>query len=263
MFTVKQLSRMAGITRRTLHYYDEIGLLKPSRVGDNGYRYYGEESLLLLQQILLYRQMDMPLDNIKEIMGRHDFDVLGALETHKAELRRRIAQMERLVMTVDDTILHLKGKKEMSPKQLFEVFSEEQQAEYEKEAMQMYDPETVKASYRRWKSYTTAEKQRIGEEGNAVYTDMVAAMPKGAASPEVQACVERWRKHMEYFWTPNDEQLLGLVELYNNDPRFKANYDKVHPQPGGVHAGGRSDLRQQPEEINRTVFPASLTDRLG
>ncbi len=70
MFTVKQLSRLAGITPRTLHYYDEIGLLKPTRVGDNGYRYYGEEALLRLQQILFYRQLDMPLDSIQEIMGR-------------------------------------------------------------------------------------------------------------------------------------------------------------------------------------------------
>jgi DNA-binding transcriptional MerR regulator len=229
MFTVKQLSKIAGITPRTLHYYDEIGLLKPSRVGANGYRYYGEEALLRLQQILLYRELDLPLEDIKEIMGRRDFDVPAALEKHKQELGKRILRLERLIVTVDQTLDHLKGKKAMSEKQLFEVFSEEQQAEYEKEAMQMYDPETVKASNKRWKSYTTAEKQRIGEEGNAVYQDLILAMPKGAASPEVQACIERWRKHMQYFWVPNDEQLLGLANLYNDDPRFKANFDKVHP----------------------------------
>jgi DNA-binding transcriptional MerR regulator len=229
MFTVKQLSRMAGITPRTLHYYDEIGLLKPSQVGDNGYRYYGEESLFRLQQVMLYRQLDMPLENIKQIMARRDFDVMSALETHKQELRKRIVHMERLINTVDDTILHLKGQKEMSQKQLFEPFSDEQQAAYEKEAMQMYDPEVVKASNKKWKSYTAAEKQRIGDEGNAVYQDLLAAMPKGAGSPEVQAVVARWRKHMEYFWVPNDEQLVGLTDLYNNDPRFKANFDKIHP----------------------------------
>ena len=229
MFTVKQLSRMAGITPRTLHYYDEIGLLKPSRVGDNGYRYYGEEALLRLQQILLYRELDLPLEDIKQIMGRRDFDVLSALERHKAELGKRIDRLERLIATVDRTIRPSERKNAMSEKQLFEVFNEEQQAEYEKEAMQMYDPETVKASNKKWKSYTTAEKQRIGEEGNAVYQDMLQAMPKGAASPEAQACVERWRKHMEYFWTPNHDQLLGLANLYNDDPRFKANFDKVHP----------------------------------
>jgi MerR family transcriptional regulator, thiopeptide resistance regulator len=229
MFTVKQLSKIAGITPRTLHYYDEIGLLKPSQVGANGYRYYGEEALLRLQQILLYRELDMPLEDIQHILAHRDFDVQDALEKHKQELGKRIMRLERLIRTVDSTLDYLKGKKAMSEKGLFEVFSEEQQAEYEKEAMQMYDPETVKASNKKWKSYTTAEKQRIGEEGNAVYQDLILAMPKGAASPEVQACIERWRKHMEYFWVPDDEQLLGLANLYNDDPRFKANFDKIHP----------------------------------
>jgi len=230
MFTVKTLSRLAGITPRTLHYYDEIGLLKPSRIGDNGYRYYNDESLLKLQQILLYRELDLSLENIKSFMGRDGFDVLSALESHKEQLHKRIVHLERLIATVDQTILHLEGKIEMSKVQFFEGFSDEQQAEYEKEAMQMYDPVTVKASIQKWKNYSPAEKQRIGDEGNAVYADMLKAMPKGAASPEAQACVERWRRHIEYFWVPNDEQLLGLVDGYNTDPRFKANFDKIHPQ---------------------------------
>ena len=229
MFTVKQLSRLAGVTPRTLHYYDEIGLLKPSRVGDNGYRYYGEEALARLQQILLYRELDMPLEKIKNLLGRRDFDALSALEKHKVELRRRAARVERLIATVDRTISHLKGKSEMSPKQYFESFSDEQQAEYEKEVMQKYDPETVKASIKKWKEYTDAEKQRIGEEGNRVYEGFLQAMPKGPASPEAQASVEGWRRHMEYFWASEDEQLLGLANLYNDDPRFKANFDKIHP----------------------------------
>ncbi len=229
MFTVKQISQIAGITRRTLHYYDEIGLLKPTEVGNNGYRYYGEESLLRLQQILLYRAMGMPLENIKGIVGRSDFDALSALENHRAELLNRIAQMERLVTTVDDTILYLKGQKEMSKKQFFEGLSDEQQAEYEKEAMQKYDPAIVKASNQKWKNYSAAEKKRIGDESNAAYESILLAMPKGPASPEAQAGVERWRRHMEYFWIPNDDQLLGLADLYNDDPRFKANFDKIDP----------------------------------
>jgi DNA-binding transcriptional MerR regulator len=229
MFTVKQLSKMAGITPRTLHYYDEIGLLKPSQVGANGYRYYGEEALLRLQQILLYRELDLPLEHIKEIVEHPDFDVLSALESHRQKLRQRIMHMERLIDTVDDTISHLKGQKRMDTQQFFEGFSDEQQAEFEKEAMQIYDPEIVKASNKKWKSYSAAEKQRIGEEGNAIYRDMLLAMPKGASSPEAQACVERWRRHIEYFWNPNDEQLLGLANGYNDDPRFKANFDRIHP----------------------------------
>jgi DNA-binding transcriptional MerR regulator len=80
MFTVKQLSKLAGVTPRTLHHYDDIDLLKPSRIGDNGYRYYDEDALLRLQQILFYRELDMPLEDIKRIMAESCFDVLAALE---------------------------------------------------------------------------------------------------------------------------------------------------------------------------------------
>jgi DNA-binding transcriptional MerR regulator len=230
MYTVKQLTTLAGVSVRTLHYYDEIGLLKPESVGANGYRQYGDDSLLHLQQILFYKELELPLEEIKKIMGRRDFDLLSALESHRTALRQRAARTERLIRTVDDTILHLKGKKDMSKKQLFEAFSEEQQAEYAREAEQMYDPETVRASNRKWKAYSAEEKQRILDEGGKVYTAMLAVMPRGAASPEVQVCVERWRKHMDYFWTPKLEQLVGLAELYNQDPRFKANFDKIDPR---------------------------------
>ncbi len=229
MFTVKQLSTLAGVTPRTLHHYDEIGLLKPSQIGENGYRYYGEDALLKLQQILFYRELDIPLDEIKKIMGRRDFDVLGALQSHKDALNKQAVRINRLIQTVDNTIQHLKGKTKMSEEGLFEGFSEEQQEKYAKEAEQMYDPETVRESNRKWKGYSAAKKEAILAEGKAVYMDMVAAMPKGASSAEVQAIVERWRKHMDYFWTPNLDQLLGLAEGYADDPRFKANFDKMHP----------------------------------
>jgi DNA-binding transcriptional MerR regulator len=230
MFTVKQLSKMAGVTPRTLHHYDDIGLLKPSRVGDNGYRYYGEESLLRLQQILFYRELDMPLDDIRKIMGRRDFDVQKALESHKESLSKQIERLNRLLGTVDNTIDHLKGKKIMSDNKYFEGFSEEEQEKYALEAEQIYDPESVRESNRKWKSYSKAKKEAIMAEGSAVYKDMIAVMPKGAKSPEAQAIVERWRKHLEYFWTPNLDQLLGLANGYNDDPRFKANFDKMDPR---------------------------------
>ena len=230
MFTVKQLSKLAGVTPRTLHHYDEIGLLKPSRVGDNGYRYYGEESVLRLQQILFYRELDIPLEDIKKIMGRRDFDVLGALRSHKDALKKQVTRLNRLINTVDNTINHLKGNTTMSDKAYFEGFSEEEQEKYAAEAEQMYDPETVRESNRKWKAYSAAKKESIMAEGKTIYTDLIASMPKGAASKDVQAIIERWRRHMDYFWTPKLDQLLDLVNGYNDDPRFKANFDKIHPQ---------------------------------
>jgi MerR family transcriptional regulator, thiopeptide resistance regulator len=229
MYTVRQLSRMAGISRRTLHYYDEIGLLKPTKVGKNGYRYYDQEAVLRLQQILLYREISMPLNEIRSILSQPDFDLKSALEAHRAALRKQAAHLERIIQTVDNTLRHLEGNKEMNDEQLFDGFSEAQQVEYEKEAMQLYDPEIVKASSRRWKGYSTQEKQRVLEEGRTVYENFAAAVPKGAASAEAQACVEHWRRHMEYFWTPNEEQLVELAEGYSQDERFKANFDKIHP----------------------------------
>lgn len=230
MLTVKQLSKLAGVTPRTLHHYDEIGLLKPSRVGDNGYRYYGEESLLRLQQILFYRELDIPLDEIKNILGRRDFDVLGALHSHKDALQKQVIRLNRLIHTVDNTINHLKGNTIMNDKAYFEGFSEEEQEKYAVEAEQLYDAETVRESNRKWKSYSAAKKEAIMAEGKAIYMDLIAAMPKGAASKDVQDILVRWRKHMDYFWTPNLDQLLALANGYNDDPRFKANFDKMHPQ---------------------------------
>jgi DNA-binding transcriptional MerR regulator len=230
MFTVKQFSKLAGVTPRTLHHYDDIGLLKPSHVGNNGYRYYGEDAVLRLQQILLYRELDIPLDDIKKIMGHREYDVMGALQSHKEALSKQAVRINRLIQTVDNTINHLKGNKKMSDEKLFEGFSEEEQEKYALEAEQLYDPETVRESNRKWKAYSTAKKEAILAEGNTIYKDIIAILPKGANSAEAQAIVERWRKHMDYFWTPNLEQLLGLANGYNDDPKFKTNFDKMDPR---------------------------------
>lgn len=230
MYSVKELSTLAGISVRTLHYYDQIGLLSPARIAENGYRQYDDAALLRLQQILFYRELDFKLKDIKELLDARDFEQVSALESHWDALWARLARTERLIKTVEDTILHLKGEKEMSKKALFQAFSEEQQEEYAKQAEELYDPETVRESNRKWKSYSPEKKQTILDEGKQVYEDMIAAMPKGATSPDVQAVVERWRKHMEYFWTPNLDQLLGLATMYGESTDFKANFDKMHPE---------------------------------
>ena len=233
MYTVKQLAKLAGVSVRTLHYYDEIGLLKPSSLGGNGYRHYEEEALLKLQQILFYRELELSLDEIKAVTGRPDFDVETALRSHREALQGKVERLKRLIQTVDNTIDHLKGNESLNAKGLFEGFSEEEQEKYAQEAEQMYDPETVRASNRKWKSYSSAQKEHILTEGKAIYTDLAAAMPKGAGSKEVQAVIAHWHQHMQNFWSPNDEQLLGLADLYNDDPRFKANYDKIDPKLAG------------------------------
>ena len=154
---------------------------------------------------------------------------LLAGDCHAESLQGRVRRLERLIQTVEDTIHYLQGEKTMSPKKLFAAFSEEEQEEYARQAEQMYDLETVRESNRKWKSYSPEKKQAILDEGNQVYLDMIATMPKGADSPEAQAIVERWRRHMDYFWTPNLDQLLGLATMYGQSLDFKANFDQMHP----------------------------------
>jgi len=111
--TVKQLATLAGVSVRTLHYYDEIGLLKPDFVAPNGYRQYSEPAVLLLQQILFYREMDMPLEAIRDLVTRPEFDVVRALQAHRISLQEKSKRMDQLIYTINKTIEHLEGKRTM------------------------------------------------------------------------------------------------------------------------------------------------------
>jgi DNA-binding transcriptional MerR regulator len=246
MYTVKQMSQLAGVSSRTLRYYDQVGLLKPSSMGSNGHRYYEEDTLLIMQQILFYREMGLSLENIKAILTHPAFDVLAALRSHREALQGQVRRLNRLLHTVDHTINHLKGSETMKSKGFFEGFSDEEQEKYALEAEQMYDPEVVRASNRRWKAYPPAEKERILAEGKAIYTGLIAAMPDGAASPEAQGLIARWHHHLQYFWNPNDEQLLALANGYNEDARFRENFAHMHPKLAefvreavGIYVAGR------------------------
>ena len=231
-YTVKQLADFAGISPRTLHYYDEIALLKPSTQGENRYRYYDETAMLRLQQILFYRELGLNLKEIKAILDQPEFDVLSALEIHKATLQKRIQRLERLIQTVDDTLNYLTGDIKMSEEQIFEGFSEEQQEIYAEEARQRWDPKLVNRSMKLWKSYSPEKKQQVMNEGKAIYVDILANMKAGKepGSAEVRACLVRWLEHMRYFYEPTWAILRGLGQGYATDPAFRANFEKMHPE---------------------------------
>src|SRR3954454_11351213 len=122
-YTVKQVARMSGVSVRTLHFYDETGLLKPAYLGANGYRFYEEPQLLILQQILFYRELGFELKQIKRILGRADFEKVAALQSHRKVLQKSLARTHRLIETIDKTIEHLKGTKKMKNKEMFAGFS--------------------------------------------------------------------------------------------------------------------------------------------
>jgi len=228
-YKVKQLADLAGVSRRTLHHYDEIGLLKPSAQGKNRYRYYDEQALLRLQQILFYRELGLSLKEIKEILNRPDFDVLDALRSHKTALQGRVQRLQCLLGTVDKTINHLTGEINLSKKEIFEGFSEEQQEEYADEARRLYGRELVDESMKRWKSYSEEKKKRIMAESRAVYREIAENMEREAGSPEVQDLIAQWHRNMRYFYEPTYEILRGLGRMYNDNPDFRVQFEKLHP----------------------------------
>src|SRR6185369_13564894 len=107
-YTVKQVAEMSGVSVRTLHFYDETSLLKPAFVGANGYRFYEEAQLLVLQQILFYRELGIELKQIKAILGREGFEKIEALQSHRQVMEEKLARTRSLIETIDKTIAHLK-----------------------------------------------------------------------------------------------------------------------------------------------------------
>jgi DNA-binding transcriptional MerR regulator len=228
VYTVKQLADLASVSPRTLHYYDEIGLLKPTTYGDNGYRYYDEEAVLRLQQILFFKELGFSLEDILEIVGDPEFDVLHALQIHRIALQQQVTRLNSLIHTVDQTIRHLRGEQQMKEPEFFEGFSDEKQKQYEQEIRERYGEKAFEG-VTDWNSYSAAQKATIQAEGKAIYRDLVANIGKSPDSPEVQAIIARWHQHLRYFYEPSVERLLGLAELYNEHPDFLANFKKMHP----------------------------------
>ena len=229
-YTVNQLARLAGVSRRTLHHYDAIGLLSPAAVGENGYRYYDQDSALLLQQILFYRQMGLGLAQIKALLQRSDFDLLAALEGHKAELGRQVERLEALAHTVEQTIRHLKGEIEMSTKDFYTGFDEEQQKRYAEEASQRWGEEIVAESSRRWNAKTPAEKNALLAENNQITQAITDAMDLGPDHPTVQQWIERWHQSINTNFYPCSLEIFeALGHGYVSDARFTATYEKIRP----------------------------------
>ena len=230
-YTVKQLSELAGVSIRALHYYDEIGLLEPSWLAENGYRHYDDDAVLRLQQIRFYRELELSLTEINAILDMPDFDMLAALGAHRAGLESKIHRLQDLIKTVDRTIMHLIGEVEMSKKQLFKGFSPEEEKQYEQEARQRWGDEEVGASYKRWNSYTPQHKEDIKAEGDAIYLELVSQIEaeKAPTSPEVQAIIARWHQHMRYFYEPSVARLQGLGQMYVDSPDFATRFRELHP----------------------------------
>ena len=225
--TIKMLADLAGVTTRTLRYYDEIGLLAPNHIGDNGYRYYDYGNLLQLQQILLYRELDVPVKQIKNYILQPEFNVLESLEQHRRNLEKDMQRMVKIIDTVDQTIATLKGEWMMSTEDYFEGFDEKK---YEQQAKKLWgDTAKYKQSHKRWASYTDNQKEAIKEEGRVLTLRMVTrdalTLPD---DPDVQTAVGEYFEYMnKYFYTCDLEFLRALADMWVQDPKFSENYERI------------------------------------
>ena len=229
MYTIKQLAQLANVSKRTLRYYDQIDLLKPSTVGDNGYRYYDQDKVLRLHQIRFYQELDFSLEQIRKILDKSDFNALQSLMAQKEALQQQAKRLDRLIDTIDKTILHLRGTMIVNNKDLFAGFDEEKQKEYAEEASRRWDPKLVKQSNQRWNRLTAVQKKEIMAEGNQIYSDMIEQLGTEPDSETVQAIVARWHQHIRHFYEPSFATLRGLGQGYANDPAFRATFEAMHP----------------------------------
>ena len=233
-YTVKKLAAMSGVSVRTLHFYDEVELLKPAYHGANGYRFYEEPQLLMLQQILFYRELGFELKQIKRILGRSDFDKVAALESHRKVLRKNVAQTRKLIVTIDKTIEHLKGTKKMKSQEMFVGFDPKQQAKHEQYLIERYGEgmkERIAQSKRKVKNWTKADWEKSGAAFAEICKDLVSAMEAKmpADSREAQEIIRRHYEWLKQFWTPNRESYAGHSQLIVDSDLRKAD-EAHHPQ---------------------------------
>lgn len=226
--TVKAVAELAGISVRTLHHYDEIGLLKPAQVSASGYRLYTEGDLERLQQVLFFKELGFGLHEIKEIIDRPGFDRKRALLEHRQLLLERQERIGRLLRSVDRTLESMERGIRMAEKDMFNGFD---QSKYEEEARQRWGhSEEYRQSAERTKKYTKADWTKIQQESGAIYQGLASVMDRDPADPEVQEWTRQWHEHINtYFYQCSLEVFRGLGDMYVADERFTQNIDKFAP----------------------------------
>ena len=231
-YTVNKLAEISGVTKRTLRYYDEIGLLKPTRINTSGYRIYGKNEVNRLQQILLYRAMGVSLDAIKQIMTSESYDVLNALKSHREKLLEQRAQLEQLILTIDQTIAENEGRTTMSDKSKFEGLKksklEENEALYGSEIREKYGEETVAKSNSKFMEMNEESHEKAMKLATEIIDQLMVAMDSGDTGSEASTkLVELHKSWLMIYWpTYTYEAHVGLGEMYVNDNRFKIYYDQ-------------------------------------
>ena len=235
-YTIKQLAELASVSTRTLRYYDQIGLLTPAHLSKAGYRYYGPAQVDRLQQILFYRELNLPLEEIARILDAPDFDRQRALQSHLTVLKEQRDRLERLILTVEKTIRHETGEIDMNDKEKFEGFKQEllrkNEEKYGKELRDKYGNDTIERSNAKMSSLSREEY----ETWTAVEAEILSALeqavlahadPHGEDGKKLTELHRKWLSHSWDHYSPSAHK--GLAQMYVCDERFTAYYDRNVP----------------------------------
>ncbi len=237
-YTIQKIGRLAGISTRTLRYYDEIGILKPARINSSGYRIYGQAEVDRLQQILFYKELGISLEDIKDIITAESFDGLEALKDHREKLLDKRKQLNLLIANVNKTIALTEGRITMTNKEKFEGFKQkmidDNEVKYGEEIREKYGNNTINKSNKKFKNMSEDQFKEFEALGVEVLETLKEAFKTGDPSSELaQRTADLHRKWLCFTWDSySKEAHAGLAQMYVADERFTAFYDKH--QPGGA-----------------------------
>ncbi|MGW4702936.1 MerR family transcriptional regulator [Streptomyces sp. NPDC004285] len=223
-WSIQEIAKKAGTTSRTLRHYGERGLLEPSRIGANGYRYYDQAGLVRLQRILLLRELGLSLPAIAEVLSGQR-DTSAALRTHLALLEQERERIGRRIASVRTTLHKTEKGEELMADEVFDGFDH---ARYEEEATERWGRDAYEKGDRWWRSLGDAQKKAFMAEQDGIARAFARAVREGLAadSDEVQAIAWRQVAWLSTTTTPSREYLIGLGQMYVDDPRFTAHYDR-------------------------------------
>ncbi|ANS74220.1 MerR family transcriptional regulator [Paenibacillus yonginensis] len=234
-YTIRQMAKLAGISTRTLRYYDEIGLLKPAGITAAGYRLYGQAEVDRLQQLLFYRELGVGLENIREILDSPSFDAVQALKQHREQLLKQRQRLDQLIANVEKTLANQEGRMEMTDRDKFEGFKQkmidDNEQNYGKEIREKYGDEAVEASNAKLQQMSEQEWNELKTLEHELASRLALAFQTGNPEGELaQQAAELHKRWLMYYWTAySKEAHAGLADMYVADERFTAYYDKEQP----------------------------------
>lgn len=232
-YTIQKLAKLAGVSTRTLRYYDEIEILKPARINSSGYRIYGQKEVDRLQQILFFRELDVNLLSIKNIVTSPFYDEAAALRKHHIKLLEKREQLDLLIANVEKTIAVTERNEEMKDRQKFEGFKkkmvDDNEKEYGTEIRVKYGDAVVDQSNKKVLHMTQEEHDKVQALAESVMSTLAEALKTGNPAGELaQKAADLHRQWLCYYWDSySKEAHAGLSQMYVEDERFRAYYDKI------------------------------------